>query len=240
MEINEIPNVKAAAIKLKRPKFVVDNPLKTGILDPMPSMHSFIVFAGPSRSGKTSLALSLLTNRSFYKRAFDKIYVFSPIHSLNSISDNPLLQLPDEQIYSDLNFETLTDVMNKIKENALVDMDSLIILDDYASQLKDKQISKLLYEAVCNRRHYRLSIWMLVQTYKSIPLSNRKTINVLITFKMKNRSEAKSIAEEMSDLNIHQFQELQKYIFDNTYNFMMLNRDTDCIYKNFNEIKCDL
>ena len=55
---------------------------------------------------------------------------------------------------------------------------------------------KLLNSLVNNRRHLRLSIWMSVQTYKSIPLSNRKTINVLVLFKCSNKAEIRAIWEE--------------------------------------------
>ena len=68
--------------------------------------------------------------------------------------------------------------------------DTLLLIDDYASELKNNCLLKLLNSLVNNRRHLRLSIWMGVQTYKSIPLSNRKTINVLVLFKCMNKEQS--------------------------------------------------
>ena len=69
--------------------------------------------------------------------------------------------------------------------------DTLLLIDDYASELKNGDVLKLLSSLVNNRWHLRLSKWMRVQTYKSIHLSNRKAINVLVLFKCmkKQRSE---------------------------------------------------
>jgi hypothetical protein len=53
----------------------------------------------------------------------------------------------------------------------------------------------------------------LVQGYNSIPLSNRKTINILISFKCKNNSEKISIREEMTQLDKYQFEEVNHYIY---------------------------
>ncbi|KAJ1615907.1 hypothetical protein T492DRAFT_1110005 [Pavlovales sp. CCMP2436] len=38
---------------------------------------------------------------------------------------------------------------------------------------------------------------MILQTFKSIPISNRKTISHLILFKPNNRSEGESVTEEL-------------------------------------------
>ena len=58
----------------------------------------------------------------------------------------------------------------------------LLIIDDYAAKLKNKKILRLLCTMFNNRRHQHLSIWMSVQTYLSIPLSNRQIINYLVLF----------------------------------------------------------
>ena len=60
----------------------------------------------------------------------------------------------------------------------------------YAEQQKDSLLTIDDYEAY--RRHECLSIYMYVQTYYSIPLFNRRTINYLVLFKMKNKTEKKS------------------------------------------------
>ena len=76
----------------------------------------------------------------------------------------------------------------------------------------------------------------MVQTYNSIPLSNRKTINILILFKCKNNSEKISKREEMTQLDKYQFEEVYHYIFDKNFNYMVIDKDNDEIYKKFNKI----
>ena len=41
---------------------------------------------------------------------------------------------------------------------------TLLIIDDYASQMKDNNLLRLLLMCVNNRRHMRLSIWASIQT----------------------------------------------------------------------------
>ena len=64
---HEIHNDKAP--KLKTPHFVVDHKFKK-VEKPFPSVASYMCFVGKSRSGKSSLITSILTNRSVYRNAF--------------------------------------------------------------------------------------------------------------------------------------------------------------------------
>ena len=96
--------------------------------------------------------------------------------------------------------------------------DTLLLIDDFASELKNGDVLKLLNTLVNNRRHLRLSVWMSVQTYKSIPLSNRKTINILVLFKCMNKAETKALWEEMSFLPKEVFFDLLQYMFQNIDN----------------------
>ena len=163
-------------------------------------MH--MVFCGKSRSGKSSLITSILTNRRIYRNAFHNVIICIPKHSFSSMSekDNPFLALDKEKVYHDFNYDVLDHIYNQIVTYACEEEDTLLLIDDYASELKNGDLLKLLNSLVNNRRHLRLSIWMSVQTYKSIPLSNRKTINVLVLFKCSNKAEIKAIWEEMTFL----------------------------------------
>ena len=83
-----------------------------------------------------------------------------PKHSFQSMSpaDNPFLALDKEKIYL---------IMGYAQEE---EDTKLLPIDDYASEMKNGDVLKLLNSLINNRRHLRLSIWMGVQTYKSIPL----------------------------------------------------------------------
>ena len=73
-----------------------------------------------------------------------------------------------------------------------------MLIDDYASELKNGEVLKLLNTLVNNHRHLRLAVRLSVQTYKSIPLRNRKTIYILVMFKCMNKAEIKEYGRDDS------------------------------------------
>ena len=229
--------VNAQAPKLKNPHFIVDHNIKN-VEKPFPSVASYMVFVGKSRSGKSSLITSLLTSRRVYRNAFHNVIICIPKHSFNSMAekDNPFLMLDSEKVYHEFDYQTLDHIYNQIIDYAQNEEDTLLIIDDYAGELKNGDLLKLLNSLVNNRRHLRLSIWMSVQTYKSIPLSNRKTINVLVLFKCSNKSEIKSIFEEMTFLTKDVFFDLLLYVFQKPYDYILIDRDNNEYFRNFNKI----
>ena len=78
---------------------------------------------------------------------------------------------------------------------------------------------------------------MSVQTYKSIPLSNRKTINVLVLFKCTNKAEIKTIWEEMSFLSKDVFFDLLMYVFQVPFDYLVLDRDNNEYFRRWNKIE---
>ena len=114
-----------------------------------------------------------------------------------------------------------------------------MLIDDYASELKNGDVLKLLNSLVNNRRHLRLSIWMEVQTYKSIPLSNRKIMNVLklVLFRCINKAEIKAIWEEMTFLSKEVFFDLLSYVFQKPFDYFVLDRDNNEYYRKWNKIE---
>ena len=153
-----------------------------------------------------------------------------------SVKNNPFLALDDEKVYHEFDYETLEHIYQQIVDYATEEEDTLLLIDDFASQLKNGDLLKLLNSLVNNRRHLRLSIWMSVQTYKSIPLSNRKTINVLVLFKCTNKAEIKCIWEEMTFLSRDVFFDLLLYVFQKPYDYLVLDRDNNEYYRRFNKI----
>ena len=78
---------------------------------------------------------------------------------------------------------------------------------------------------------------MSVQTYKSIPLSNRKTINILVLFKCMNKAEIKAIWEEITFLSKEVFFHLLHYVFKKTFDYLVLDRDNNEYYRKWNKIE---
>jgi hypothetical protein len=154
MTITEEKNSEAP--DLKHPRFVVDHSVKH-VVKPFPEQASYIVFCGASRSGKSSLMTSLLMNSSMYKRAYHNVLLCMPEHSFTSMStkDNPFIGLDDDTIFHDFDYDTLDLILHQIEYYAEQHQDSLLIIDDYAAELKNPKLLRLLCKMVNNRRHER-------------------------------------------------------------------------------------
>ena len=100
------------------------------------------------------------------------------------------------------------------------------------SALKNPQLLKLFNQIISNRRHYKCSIWCLSQVYNAIQLSNRKTINYLVLYKLKNKKEIKSVYEEMiTGITNDEFVGILDFAFDKSYNWLMKSQDNNTYWK---------
>ena len=91
----------------------------------------------------------------------------------------------------------LNGILEFVKEDAEEKYNSLLILDDVTTSLKDKGLQHLLKQTIFNRRHYRLSIMILVQIYNAMPISIRKTLSHLSSYKPRNKKKYVAIFEEL-------------------------------------------
>ena len=89
---------------------------------------------------------------------------------------------------------------------------------------------------IYNRRHYRLSIICLVQSYNVMPLPIRKTISHLACYKPRNKKEMSAIWEELIFLDKETGEALQRFVFDKPYSFLFACADTNMLYKKFDHI----
>ena len=88
-----------------------------------------------------------------------------------------------------------------------------------------------------NCRHMSVSIFVSVQTYKSVPMSVRKTLNVCVLFKINNKAEIKAIYDEIIlEMTYDQFVELLNYCFDKPHEYLVVDRDNNTYYKKFNQL----
>ena len=201
---------KKSNIDLSLPKFNCDSILSHQISPNLPRHHHNWVFSGKPSSGKTSLALSLLTSRGRkkqYRGVFHNVYVIMPKSSLNSLERNPFKDHDEEKMFHELTEEVLENIINQLQENAYYDENSLIICDDYASSLKNPQLLGLLNGICHNRRHYRVSLWFLVQGIRFLPRSFRRLITHVTLWKFNHEDEMKQIKEEFSPLPSKQMDE---------------------------------
>jgi hypothetical protein len=111
-----------------------------------------------------------------------------------------------------------------------------IIFDDQTAKLKDKEVEKLLKELIFNRRHYRTSVFFLVQSYISVPLQIRKLFSNLFIFKV-SKNELETIRDEILETIPKKcIGELSKLVYDKPHEYLFINADTQRLFKKFDEI----
>ena len=190
--------------------------------------HSTNLLIGKPGSGKTNLIYQIM--KSITNKCYDKIFLFQPSKSRESMKDKLFDQLPEDQKYEDLTFENLEYVNNNLHDD-----NNCIIFDDMGAYLKNNDIKKLLKEIVMNRRHKHLSIYFLVQTYFSIEKDIRKLFSNLFIFKV-SKHELNTIYDELIEHKREFIDDIIKLTYDKPFNFMFVNTDTQRIFKNFDEL----
>jgi hypothetical protein len=229
------------APSLKLPSFSVDEKIHKR-LDEVPLLrHLNKSFAcgvlGRAGSGKTSVVIGLLNTPKMMKKLFDKIFVFIPPNSRKSINDDIFGQLPEDQVYSELTVETLIDCFEKVEEEAKEKRRSLVIFDDVQQFLKG-ECQDLVTHMVNNRRHNRLSLFVVAQSYKKIPKMVRDAFSDLFLFKL-SKEDYDEVYREVIHLPPQKWTEImfefQKESKENPHSFLFVNTTTNSVFINWDE-----
>ena len=225
---------KRSQLDFKPPEFLCDKCIHTQITPPLPSTAHAMMICGAPGSGKTSMMVSLLTEKQAYRKAFDHVFVVMPPSSARSLKNNIFDK--HDKMFDDLDYDTLENILEQTRESTKEKENSLVVLDDFGAALKDNDIQRQLKELIWNRRHLRTSIWILVQSLVSVPLQLRKNVSHLITFKPRNKLEFHKIFEELIQLPKETAEDLLRFIFDKKYAFMFANCTSGDVYKKFDRI----
>jgi ABC-type dipeptide/oligopeptide/nickel transport system ATPase component len=236
MIINEIPNdlPKIRAVKERMDVYIPN------VNNNLPRRNGFVyAMVGAGGSGKSSLMLSMFKSPKYYRNKFDNIYYFTPQSSFLSVEKHPFQE--HDKIYHELDEDTLEEINNELlelKENS-IDNDSpiehsLIIIDDFASDLKDKNLIKRLNKMIVKTRHINCSWIFTLQAYNLFPKILRKQITNATIFKPNNNQEWESINQELLNLPKNDLIKLYDYVFDVQYTHLDIDTKENKIYKNFN------
>lgn len=227
---------------LKQPTFLCDTKLHKKLdnyeATSLINKSNFSLFLGKPGSGKTTLMISLLNTPSLFKRCFHQVFVFMPAHSRGSLRENIFEQLPEDQLHDHLTRESIDDVFEKIEENSDEGRCSLIILDDVQQALKDKFVAKRLLEIAANRRHLKTSIWLLAQTYRSIPRQVRQVLTNLFIFKV-SKVEMENIFTEQIEFFKDHFTNVLRMAYKEPHDYLFIDTGTQRLFKGFDEIMLD-
>jgi hypothetical protein len=197
--------------------------------------HSANLLCGRAGSGKTSLLFSMFKSPDIFKKVFHNIFLFQPFASASSVKNNVFDAIDEEQKFNELNEENLSGVMETVR-NEDKKYNNCIIFDDMTAYLKYGEVEKLLKELVFNRRHYRTSIFFLVQSYVSVPSQIRKLFSNLFIFKV-SKKELETIRDEILEaIPKDCVGELAKLVFDKPHEYLFINADSQRLFKKFDEI----
>ena len=199
---------------------------------------NFVGILGRPGSGKTSFLVSLLTGKGknrILRKAYDNIIIVMPTSSRESMKKNPFEHHNSEKMFEELDYTNMEKIYQMIKASASNKETTLLILDDVTSALKNKEIQKMLRLLVYNRRHNKLSIYCLIQSYIAVPRELRKLFTNLISFKV-GKVEFEILMSECFELQRDVALNLLQFAYQKPHDYLFLSIESQKMFQNFDEI----
>jgi len=230
--------IKYDSVNLKPIKMICDVPLhskleSTELTRSFFNKTNFLLIVGKPGSGKTTFAIGFI--KQIYKKVFDKVICVIPESSRASLSNNPFHDLPEEQVFEELNGDSIADIYNQVKESSADNDKTLLIMDDVQHALKNKFVLQSFKKIVANRRHLRTTIICICQNYTALDKSLRLLVNNLICFNLGN-VQFEKIKEEHLNIKQEVFDKIRKFAFKNPHDWILINPDSERVFKGFDEI----
>jgi hypothetical protein len=226
-------------LRVVAPKMLCDTSLGDEIPEPCPRGHFFWGIFGSAGRGKSSYMISLLTAKGenrVYRKVFHNIYFVLPQNSMASVGSTIYKNHDPDKIYHELSIQNLDAIKGQVEREALEGYNSLLVIDDQTAYLKDRGVDRLLRYLIFNRRHLRLSIFLLAQSYNQLPLSIRKTLSHFTMFAPANKKETQSVFDELIFLPKETAEEVVRYTFRNKHDVLFGNTLDGTMYRNFNRL----
>lgn len=238
VEITETKNEDIKAMKPVKEKMDIIIPdIPEGI-----SRRNGMIYllVGSGGSGKSSLLLNQFKSKGTYHKKFHHLYYFCPSTSFLSVQNHPFEK--HDKVFHELTIDSLLDLKEELKERkeeAEEDDDpeySCVIIDDFANDLKDKGIQKVLNSMLIKARHYNCAFIFTLQSYAYMPKILRKQITFATIFKPRNSEEWEMIREEVLQMKKEDAKKLYDYVFDKPYMHLDVDSFENKFYKNFNKL----
>ena len=232
-------------IELAKPKLKPVHMMCDDIIDPkleeFPSIKmcfgtsNTTLISGGTGSGKTTWLIQMI--KSIWKKVYHDVIIIIPENSLNSISDKDNVfrkYLDPENIYHTYDVDTLKEIYEKIEENASQGYYTLLLIDDYGNQLKNKMEAKILQSMFLKNRHLRLSVFVLCQSWYQAPKIIREICNNAVLFNT-SKSQNFKFFDEVMNIKKNEFDELMKRL-PTTHDYILISLKHKKIYHNWDEV----
>jgi len=224
-------------VKEKMDKYVRDIP------DGISRRNGMIyLLVGSGGSGKTSLLLNQFRKGGSYHKKFHNLYLFTPSISFMSVQNHPFEK--HDKVYHELTRDSLEDLFSQLKERK-EDYDSdddeemeynCVIIDDFASSLKEKDVQKLLNTMLIKARHLNTCFIFTLQSYLYFPKMLRKQTTYATIFKPKNREEWNTVNQELLQMKEDDARKIYDYAFGQEYSHLDIDTIENKLYRNFNPL----
>lgn len=196
------------------------------------------LLCGSGGSGKTSLLLNQFKKGGAYHRKFHHLYYFCPAASFASVQKHPFEK--HDKLYHELTYDGLSELKSELmkrKEDADEDEEqeySCVIIDDFANDLKEKGIQKMLNSMLIKARHLNCSFIFTLQSYLYMPKMLRKQITFATIFRPRNSEEWETIRKEILQMKEEDGKKIFDYCFNEPYQHLDIDAFENKFYKNFN------
>lgn len=229
-------NKRLQVLPVKSAKNLANSKKLLNIPPPLLRPEFLMVIVGPVRSGKGNLLVNILENKNFgYKQYFDDIIYISPTIE-NDVTgraikaDDSIMKITDNLDDIDLILSSIVELQQK-KDTI---EPTLVVLDDMLGLIKSTGHS--YFSNLCSKyRHWKLSLIITTQSFRSIPVVCRYNATGYIIFKTHNKKEFTKLEEELEG-NFPKFEELYDQATEKKYEFLFLDMEEIKAFKNFDTL----
>lgn len=238
IKIKELKKPKLGNVKMACDKVIHNKLTEFPMTNDAWATNNFTVIVGKMGQGKTSLLTNLVKN--VFNKCYENIYLIMPESSRSSIENDIFTKhLPSDQLYDTLTEEGLLEVYERLQESSKEKENSLVIIDDFQAQLKEKDIIKVLQKIVTKMRHLRSTIFLLQQNFQALQKPLRELVSNLVIFDV-GKSQLSKIFLEIVQMDKEKFEKLVKVAFVESHDWILINfHRSKKIYRMFDEIVFD-
>lgn len=199
--------------------------------------NAFICYiVGRRNQGKSSLLIKMLLNDKLLKNKFDQVILINPTYYLDT--KYHIINFTD--VYTDFSVELLEKLNNDINEKVIKNekYQTLLIFDDCIAdpEFKSNEYSNPLNHFALNGRHLNISMIFLSQRYTGLSSIIRTQLDYLLLFNPINHKEKEVIYEEYGKGKKTDFNEILDTVYNEPYNFLVVDNRNFVYLKNFNTL----
>ena len=236
MEIKPLEKPKLKPVKMVCDHIIDEKLTRYPAVECLFSTSNFTIFAGLMGSGKTTTVTQLIS--SVFPKCFEHIYVIIPEISLASINekDNIYRRYLDDgdHIYHEYTPEVLMDIYEKLQTNAEQNFNSLLVIDDFGSEFKNKETERVLNKIIIKMRHLHVSVFLLAQGITQLPLKWRQMSTNLVMFNL-GKSQLERVFNETLQITQDQF-DMVCSLYKQPHDSLMISLRHRRMFKDFDEI----